>query len=609
MQIFKPFGFVLAAVLASSGVLSGCGGSGAPSGADPAAEAPATTNDTSAPVESAGAAYGGAEPQLAEGALPEGVTETALGTVEGAPAPLDTPPVEGDWIVVHLDAEPATLNPHLEIADAFTQRVVDGHGGNIFETLLVRNRDTLEIEPWIAERWEVAEDKLTYTFYLRQDVKFSDGQPVTAHDVLFTFETLRNPDNLTADKRSYLTDFESATVLDDYTIQFKVTKPYFLHLALFTEGFLAILPKHIYSNGVFNEHPNNRAPVGSGPYKFARWDTGQQIVLVKRADYWGPKKPWVNELHFKVVTDNNAALQLARRQELDELRLSSEQWVRHATQPAITDYFQKYTLYSPVDGYASSFGWIGWNARKPMFADKRVRKAMTLLLDRETIGKTIYHGLVRTVSGPAFPESPAYDKNITPWPFDPEAAEALLDEAGWTDSNNDGVRDKDGVPFKYEWIFPSGSPEYEQLATVYKEELTAAGIDVTLRPLEWASFLESVNKRSFDACSMAWVSDVESDPYQIWHSTQAESGSNYVGFNVPEADRIIEEARLEFDPEKRGEMYRRFHAIIHEEQPYTFLYNSRRKVIISNRFQGVKPHPLGFDMRDWWVPRDQQKYK
>jgi peptide/nickel transport system substrate-binding protein len=527
----------------------------------------------------------------------------------GAPTAAEGGPVEGDWIVIRLRAEPKTLNSNLESAGAYTQRVVYGNGGNIFEPLLMHDMETYELQPHIAKRWEVSEDHLTYTFFLREDVSFSDGVPLTAHDVLFTYESIQNPANDCADKRSYFSDFESATVLDDYTIEFKASKPYFLHLDLFTDGWMGIMPKHIYSVGDYNTHPANRAPVGSGPYVLEQWDTGQRIVLSKRDDYWGDRKPWVNEIHYKIVTDDNAAMQLLRRQEIDEMRLTSEQWVRHAVKPDITDHFQKITLYSPVDGYASSFGWIGWNMDRPQFSDKRVRRAMTMLLDRKTIGETIMHGLVRVVTGTMFPDSPDYDQSIAPWPFDPEGAKKLLDEAGWIDSDQDGIRDKDGMAFRFEWIYASSSPALEQLATVYKEQLDKAGIEVTLRPLEWATFLESVTKRSFDACAMSWVSEIRSDPYQLWHSSQKESGSNYVGFGTAESDKLIEDARPEFDAEKRAEMYRRFHAILHEEQPYTFLYNAKRKVVISNRFQNVKPYSLGFDMREWWVPKELQRYK
>lgn len=525
----------------------------------------------------------------------------------GAPEVAAGEPVEGDWIVIRLAAEPSTLNPLLESAGAYTERIINGNGGNIFETMLTQDNETLAYAPFVAKRWEVSEDHLTYTFYLNEEATFSDGKPLTAHDVLFTYEAVQDPANDCADIRSYLTDFESAEVVDDHTIRFTATKPYFLHLNVL--GSLPILPRHVYGDGEFNTHPANRAPVGSGIYTLKQWDTGQRVVLTKRDDYWGQKKPWVNEIHYKIITDDNAAVQLLRRQELDEMRMSPEQWVRQATTPSIADHYQRITLYSPVDGYAGSYGWIGWNSERPYFADKRVRRAMTMLLDRKTIGETIYQGLVRVVTGHMFPDSPSYDKSLEPWPYDPEAAYKLLDEAGWVDSDQDGIRDKDGVPFRYQWIFPSGSPEYEQLATVFKEELDKAGIDVTLRPLEWATFLESVTKRTFDACSMAWVSPYRSDPYQIWHSSQQDKGSNYVGFDNARADELIVNARREFDKEKRDAMYREFHAILHEEQPYTFLFNSKRKVVISNRFQNVVPYTLGFDMREWWVPAEQQRYQ
>ena len=136
-----------------------------------------------------------------------------------------------------------------------------------------------------------------------------------------------------------------------------------------------------------------------------------------------------------------------------------------------------------------------------------------------------------------------------------------------------------------------------------------AGVDFTIRMMEWATFLESVTKREFDACTMSWVSEAESDQYQIWHSSQIEKGSNYVGFANDEVDKILEDARLEFDRAKRAESYHRFHEILHEEQPYTFLFNGKRKVAIDKRFENVVFYPAGFDMHEWWVPKEKQRYK
>lgn len=517
-------------------------------------------------------------------------------------------PEDGDWIIIHLGAEPATLNPFLEAAGAYTVRVVFGNGGNVYETLLMRDNETLELQPHLAESYEVSENRLTYTFKLRKEARWSDGEALTAHDVKFTFDSVRDPANDTPDVRGYLNDFESAEVVDDQTIVFHAKQPYFLHLTVLGT-FLYILPKHIFETGDFNTHAANREPIGSGAYRFESWTTNQQIVLAKRDDYWGAKKPHVDKLVFKIITDDNAAFLELERGGLDEMRMNSEQWVNRASNPAFEEKFNKFKFWSPVDGYVGIVGWIGWNMKRPQFADKRVRQAMTLLLDRQTILDTLFYGMGRVVTGIEFPDNPEYDSSIQPWPFDPQRARQLLDEAGWVDSDGDGIRDKDGVAFKVEWIFPSGQPQFERLATVFKEQLDKAGVSFTLRPLEWASYLESVYKRNFDVCAMSWVSEVESDPYQIWHSSQAEKGSNYVGFINAEADTLMEDARLEFDRDKRVALYHRLHGILHDEQPYTFLYNSERKVAVAKRFRDVIPYAQGFDARDWWVPKSEQRYK
>lgn len=512
-------------------------------------------------------------------------------------------PVTGDWLVVHESGEPATLNPYLDAAGAGSVQIVNQ---NIFETLLKRDYETLELKPHIAKSYEISDDHLTYTFYLRDDVKFSDGKPLTAQDVKFTFDAIMDPANDTATPRSFLNDVKSVDVLDDYTIQISCTKPYFLHLGTFGE--LWVLPKHIYGHGDFNTLEVNRAPVGSGPYVFEEWATGSHITIARRDDYWGEKKPYLDKIRWLMITDSNAALQALKAGDMDFMATSSEQWVQQASKPSFERKFNKLIGWSSAEGYQGSFGWIGWNMRRPQLSDRRVRRAFTMLLDRQTIVETLLYNYGRVVTGPDFPDSPEYNKEIEPWAYDPARARALLDEAGWKDTNSDGIRDKDGIDLKVEFLMPSGSSTYERIATVFKEQMDKAGVDFRIKPLEWATFLESVTKRDFDACTMAWVSSAESDNYQIWHSSQSEKGSNYVGFVNEEVDKILEDARLEFDRGKRAKMYHRFHEILHEEQPYTFLFNSPRKVAVDKRFQNVKLYALGFDFHEWWVPKDRQKY-
>ncbi len=536
------------------------------------------------------------------------VLSLALVVLAGCGQPPGTPPpsptegvaagdsVDGDWLVERLSAEMPHLNPYTS-SDAYAAAII----GLVFDTLLQRDNETLELEPHLAESYEIAEDHLTYTFTLRHGVTFSDGEPLTAEDVKFSFDKLKDPAVDAPHLRNYYQDVTACEIVDERTVRFTCSQPYFRHLLML--GGFEILPEHIYGQGDFNNHPNNRNPIGSGPYVLERWDTGKEIVVVRNENYWNEeKKPRIVRRVYKLITDDNAAFQVLLRQEMDLMNLLPEQWVGRAAKPSFDEKFDKYSYYRPYYNY------IGWNARNPLFADKRVRRAMTMLLDRETIRETIYHGLAQTISGNFFIDSPEYNKAIQPWPFDPAKGKTLLDEAGWTDSNGDGLRDKGGTAFQFELLIVNANPVAEQVATVFQEELRRAGIEMTIRPLEWATFLQSVDERRFEAVMLGWSMPPDADPYQVWHSSQAEKGSNYVNFVSEEADRLIEQARTEFDQDKRIEMYRRFHEILHEEQPYSFMFCSKVLLAVDKRFRNVTMYPLGPDTLEWWVPAAVQRY-
>lgn len=505
-------------------------------------------------------------------------------------------PVSGDWLVSRLPAEMAHLNPLIS-ADAYARAIYS----LVYESLLDRDNETLELGPGLAESHEVSPDHLVYTFKLRDGVKFSDGAPLTAEDVKFSFDKLMDPAVDAADQRNYFLNIERCEVIDPLTVRFTCKEPYFKTLISLGED-LRVMPKHIFETGDFNTHPNNRRPIGTGPYILERWDTNQQVELVRNENYWG-EKPHLLRRVYKIITNDNAALQVLQRGELDMMGLMPEQWQREARRPEFEAKFDKMAFYTPFHSY------IGWNTRRPQLSDKRVRQALTMLLNRELILDKIFGGMGVVVTNSFFIESIEYHKNLKAWPFDPNGAKAKLDEAGWKDTNGDGVRDKDGVPLRFEFLIVAASPEAEQLATVYKEELKRAGIDMTIRPLEWATFIDSIHKRQFDACMLSWQLDPEQDPYQIWHSTQADEGSNYPGFVNAEADKLIEDARLEFDHEKRAALYHRLSEIIHEEQPYTFLFCNKARMAVDKRFRNVQVYPLGFDAKEWWVPQELQKYK
>lgn len=561
---FTALPFVLLLVLA--GVLAACG-------------APEPTNESAAP------ASGG---------------ET---TAASAPSEEAGPPAYGDWLVEVTDAEPPHLNTLLATEDA-TGAYIAAH---IFDTLLDVNHDTLEMKANLATDWETSEDHLEYTFHLRDDVTFSDGVPLTAQDVKATYDLIMNPKNDTLDLRNYLQDIEDVQVPDDYTIRFVMSKPYFRHLLVL--GGLEVYPAHIYTKGNLNDHPNNRRPIGSGPYVFDRWDTGQQIVLRRNDNYWG-KKAYIDKHVFKIITDQNAAFQALERHDVDIYQqIQPEKWVRKASSPKFEREFQKLVLDSPVPGYLSRFNYIGWNMRKPQFSDERVRQALCMLFDRDLIIQEVWYGYGTKIISSIYPKQPEYNHDIKPWPFDPDRAKQLLDEAGWVDTNGDGIRDKDGQKFEFELSYATEVDEYNQLGAVYQEELRRAGIRMSLNPIEWATFSQRVHERQFDACMLAWLTTLMPDPYQLWHSSQAESGSNYPGFKNAEADKILEDARTEFDHEKRIQMYHRFQEILHEEQPYLFLYSRPALAALDKRFHGVVIHKDGIDPEEWWVPTAMQRYK
>ena len=504
-------------------------------------------------------------------------------------------PVEGDWLIYHLSAEPATLNP-ITATDAYESRI---NSGNIYETLIERNNETLELEPLLAESWEISDDKLTYTFKLRKDVKWQDGVPFTSEDVVFSYRTIMDPKVDTPQLRSYYQEIRDVEALDEHTVKFTYARPYFLALEFC--GGMPIVPKHIFEEGDFNTNPAGRHPVGTGPYKFLKWTTGREIVIEKNPDYWGTK-PKLNRIVFRIITDSSVSLQVLKREELDVSGLTPIQWARQTNSKSFKENFDKLSYFTP------NYSYIGWNLKRPYFSDKRVRTALTHLVNRDLILEQILFDLGAVVTNPFYIESDEYDKSITPYSYDPKKAAALLEEAGWKDSDGDGIRDKDGVAFKFEFLIPAGSETGEKIATILKEELDKMGISMDIRKTEWAVFTTRLNERKFDAVTLAWSMGVESDPYQIWSSTQAEKGSNFVGFVNKEADQLIEAARQEFDRDKRIAMYRRFSEIVHEEQPYTFLFCRKSTVAVNKRFENVVVYPLGIDPLEWHVPLPLQLY-
>ncbi len=499
------------------------------------------------------------------------------------------PKPDPNHLVLHLSAEPDLLNPILS-TDAYASRIE----GFLFDALLERDPETLKFRPKIAERWSVSPDHLSFIFYLRRDVRWHDGTPLTAHDVVFSYERIRDPKVLSPHLRGYYQDIESVKALDDHTVAFRFREPYFMALSFC--GGIPIVPRHLLSADAldFNTSPFNRVPVGNGPYRFAEWKTGKRISLVRNADYYGPI-PAFSEIEFRVIPDTAVSLMVLKKGGLDVVSLTPLQWLRQTQSPRFKKSFKKEKYSTP--GYQ----FIGWNSRNSLFTDRRVRVALTHLVNREAIIDKLLFGLGKITTGPFFIRSPDYDPSVEPYAFDPVAARALFREAGWRDTDGDGWLDRDGKPFRFTITFASGSLVAERVATVVKEEFRKTGVDMQIEQMEWAVFVKRIHERDFDAAMLGWSMGVESDPYQVWHSASAKEGSNFIGFENAEADRLIETARREFDEEKRRQLFHAFHRLIHREEPYTFLFSTPALMARHRRFENVKIYPAGVEMIEWKV--------
>ncbi len=542
-------------------------------------------------------------------------------------------PVQGDWAIVRFESDPDTLNPLTQTTALAQYALWGAKNSQIYELLMGYNTTDWDVtEPLLAESPPtVSEDHLIYTIKIRDGVKWHDGQPLTPDDVLFTYKATACPLTDAAPDRSHLTDLADIQV-DGQMMRFIMSKANVYNLRNVVTNILPIIPKHVFDEeGLldsftykdmvgpkgktdakikkfaehFNHHPANRAPVGTGPYKFDKWDSGREIVLTRNDNYWG-KKPYLDKIVYRIINDPTAALTALKAGEIDlNPRLSPIQYQEQTAGPSFDEQFTKvkYSIPAEYD--------IFWNNERPFFKDKRVRQALTMLIDRGKIIDTIRLGFGQIGVSPFHPQSKDFNPNLKPLPYDPKRAAELLDEAGWKDHDGDGVRDKDGVKFKFEFLGSTGSATFKQLSPIMAEAFRQAGIQMTERVIELSLLTSTLREHRFDASVLAFTFDLVQDPFQEWHSSSASGGSNFENFKNADSDRLIEQARLEFDNEKRKQIYWQWQELIQDEQPVTFLYYAQDPAAYSKRFQNVQWLPLrpGYDLTTWWVPTASQKYK
>lgn len=493
----------------------------------------------------------------------------------GCPALDDAPPVDGGELVVHVEAEPAILCDLVE-HDAWSRWILENQ---LVETLLVQDPWTGAITPRLAAKWEATAEALT--LHLRPGVKWHDGQPFSSGDVAFTIARARDP-AVGADQRSDFDPVSAVETPDASTIVLRLARPApFLKQAL---AHLSILPEHLYKTAKdLRRAEASRAPVGTGPFRFVSWRQGEELVVERNAGYWGDK-PHLERIRFRFVRDRQVAYELYLRGEIDVLWSVPPNHLDDARADA------RLAGHRLLAWTPRAYYFVVFNTSRGRLGDARVRRALSMLIDRARFDKIAFAGHARAITGPYVPGTPSYDASIAPPPFDPPAARKLLDEAG--------VK-----TLKVTFLATAGSRSSEQLATLMKEDFAKAGVTLDVATVDFAVQLDRLRHHAFDLSSLRFFLSLEQDNWYLFHSSEAAGGQNYAAWKSPAADALLEQIRQTADDEQRHALERKLHRLVADEQPFAFISMSEVETLLAPRVHRLVPSEDGFNFATAWVAR------
>jgi peptide/nickel transport system substrate-binding protein len=502
-------------------------------------------------------------------------------------------PSYGDTLVEGSIGEPSTLIPLLASDSASHSVAALIYNG------LVKYDKNLNLVGDLADRWSISPDGLEITFHLRKGVKWHDGHELTSRDVLYTYKTIINPKTPTAYAEDFL-QVRQAEAPDPYLFRVTYAKPFAPALASWG---LSILPAHLLEGKDITKSELSRKPVGTGPYRLREWVAGQRLVLDSFHDYF-EGRPYIDGRVFRIIPDSSTMYLELKSGGIDLMNLTPVQYSRQTNSTEFLSRFNKYSY--PVPAYT----YLGYNIRKPLFADKRVRQAITSAINKDELIHGVLFGLGQACHVPFQPGTWANNPDLHPFPYDPSRAVKLLADAGWRDRDDDGILKKDGKRLSFTILTNQGNDQRIKTAQIIQYRLKKIGIDVKIRVLEWASLLTNyIDTRNFEVLLMGWSLSQDPDQFDIWHSSKTGPKElNFIGYGNTEVDRLLVEARGTFDQKKRKACYFRMQEIIADEQPYTFLYVPDALPAVSARFRGIEPAPagIGHNVIEWYVPKKEQ---
>ena len=509
-------------------------------------------------------------------------------------------PAYGDTFIESLTGNISGLIPNV-LSDSASFEI----GSMLYSGLITRDKD-LNIIGELAESWTFSQDCLDLTFNLRRNVRWHDGRPFTAADVVFTYETMIHPKTPTA----YREDFKAVAEVaapDPYTLRVRYKQPY--AKALQSWG-LWMLPRHLLESyvreGRLREAPQNRSnPVGTGAYRFGEWKPGEKVVLVANPDYF-EGRPHLGRVVYRIIPSQATIFLELKAKGVDAAGLTALQFKRQTEYPAFRKAYHKYEY--PANAYT----YLGFNLKDPRFADRRVRQAIAHAINKRELIDGVLLGLGREATGPYKPGTWAHNPDVPTYPYDMAKARALLAAAGWTETNADGVLVRNDQPFTFELLTNQGNDERKKVAEIVQASLKELGIQVDIRVIEWASLLkEYIKKRRFEAIILGWGIGLDPDQYEIWHSSKTGPDElNHISYANPEVDALLEQGRTSCRQAERKKFYDRLQTILAEDQPIVFLYFRDALPVVSSRVRGIVPAPSGirYNFNEWYVPTHLQRY-
>jgi len=547
-------------------------------------------------------------------------------------APDDAP--EGGTINFYVGSNLRSLNPYVDSDVDQQDRVVAYVYSKLAEQSM---HDPKDYVPGLANRVTVSPDKRKFTIYLRKGMYWDEPslspeerrgdfkwlaemprQEVTAHDVKFTFDVVRNPLSEVSNLSSYFAGFEAIEIIDRHTLEVRWEETVYYNQST-TLALLEIIPSHIFGRGVdgsvldpdaaaqqLKQHWYNRRMCGCGPMQFVEFVDNSYIKLERNDDFWG-LKPKFDELVLKIVIDPDIRLSLFKTGELDLMNVQPGQWRSEYLEGGGNSLKEleaagDITLHKVT---AFSYRYIGWNQKREMFRDRKLRRALAHCFPKERVCRDVYYGLSVPHDGPVHPDLPYYVQDLEAFPFDPDKAAELLDEAGWK-LNERGVREKviggEKKELRFKILLPNTVTTYRDFGLIYKKELARVGAILELDLREWQKMLTHLENKDFDACSLGWGLSYDSDPSQIWHPREAEKprSSNHVAYVNQELGEVIEGLRQEFDPNERMKLWERFQRIIVGDQPYLFLTMPIERWFVNNRLGNQRFNTLR--PQQWVLP-------